>query len=52
MNQPRMDEMLDRIEQDTVFTKMDMKTDFHQIRIKPTDVEKTAITTRYGLFEF
>lgn len=44
--------MLDKVGQATIFTKMDMKTGFHQIRIKPEDIEKTAITIRYGLFEF
>lgn len=49
---PRIDEMLDRLGQARVFSKMDLKTGFHQIRVKPEDIEKTAITTRYGLYEF
>lgn len=49
---PRIDEMLDKLSHATVFSKMDLKTGFHQIRIKPADIEKTAITTRYGLYEF
>lgn len=49
---PRIDELLDRLGQASVFSKMDMKTGFHQIRIKEADVEKTAFNTKYGHFEF
>lgn len=43
--------MLDRIGRTNVFPKLDQKTGFHQIRIKPEDIEKAAVKTRYGLFE-
>lgn len=49
---PRIDEILDRLGRAAVFSKMDMKTGFHQIRIRPSDVEKTAFNSKYGHFEF
>lgn len=49
---PRTDEMFDRLGRAKYFSKIDMKTGFHQIRVHPDDVEKTAFTTKYGQFEY
>lgn len=49
---PRIDELLDQFGRCKVFSKMDMKTGFHQIRIRLSDVEKTAFNTKYGHYEF
>lgn len=49
---PRSDEMFDMLGDAKVFSKMDLKTGFHQIRVKPSDVEKTAFNTKYGQFEY
>lgn len=49
---PRTDEMFDRLSGCSVFSKMDLKTGFHQIRIHPDDIEKTAFNTKYGHYEF
>jgi Reverse transcriptase (RNA-dependent DNA polymerase) len=49
---PRSDEMFDRLGGARVFSKLDLKTGFHQIRIRPEDIEKTAFNTKYGQFEY
>lgn len=48
----RTDKMFDCLGQAQFFSKLDLKTGFHQIRISPDDVEKTAFKTKYGNFEF
>lgn len=49
---PRCDEMFDRLGPAQFFSKLDLKTGFHQIRVRREDVEKTAFKTRYGQFEY
>jgi hypothetical protein len=49
---PRIDILFDQLTGARVFSKIDIRSGYHQIRIRPEDIPKTAFTTRYGLFEY
>ncbi|EPS35483.1 hypothetical protein H072_11124 [Dactylellina haptotyla CBS 200.50] len=49
---PRIDESLDRLIGATRFTKLDIIVAYHNLRVAPKDVWKTAFRCRYGLFEY
>ena len=49
---PRIDDLFDQLRGARVYSKIDLRTGYHQLRVRDTDIPKTAFRTRYGYFEF
>jgi hypothetical protein len=49
---PRINILFDQLTGDKVFSKVNLRSGYHQIKIRPEDVTKTAFSTRYRLYEY
>jgi hypothetical protein len=49
---PHIDILFDQLSKAKVFSKIDLRSGYHQIKISPEDVPKIAFSTRYGLYEY
>ena len=49
---PRIDDLLDQLKNVKYFSKIDLRSGYHQMKIRPGDIPKTAFVTRYIQYEF
>jgi hypothetical protein len=49
---PRIDILFDQLSKAKVFSKIDLRSGYHQIKIRPQDIPKITFSTRYGLYEY
>ena len=49
---PRIDDLFDQLRGARVYSKIDLRTGYHQLRVRDTDIPKTVFRTHYRHFEF
>ena len=49
---PRINDLFDQLRGAKYFSKIDLRSGYYQLKIRKSDIQKTAFVTRYGLYEF
>jgi hypothetical protein len=49
---PRIEDLFDQMKGASVFSKIDLRSGYHQLKIRESDIPKTVFHTRYGLYEY
>jgi hypothetical protein len=49
---PHIEDLFDQMRDARIFSKIDPRSGYHQVKIRPSNIPKTAFSTRYGLYEF
>jgi hypothetical protein len=49
---PRIEDLYDQMKGTNVFSKIDLRSGYHQLKIQESDIPKTVFHTRYGLYEY
>ena len=49
---PRIEDLFDQLKNTCVYSKIDLRSGYHQLSVRDSDIQKTAFRTRYGHYEF